>query len=478
MTKICIENFQSIKKVDFEIKGFTVIIGKNNIGKSAVIRAIDAALNNQTGKHFIREGQKKTNVSIDYKGTKIEWEKSTSTAKYKITGYKEPFTKLKGTVPKPIIDAGFQKMQVGDQKISPLIASQFDPLFLINKPGAVVTEVLANLYQIDTLSTADDLCQKIIKHNKSLLKTRESDLKELQVDLEKYKDFNKIKETVKLLAKKEKEGEDLRKEIDLIKSYENKLRILMESLRRLRAVKDIKIPDKSDCEKAFSELPWIQAIDDKYQKAIAILCKLKDISKIKIPKESKCEKVLLELPWIQRIDDRYQVSYTLIEKLKNVPDIKIPEKSKCGEVLKEVEWLQEKNKKYNELKLLLKKLKSISKMKVPQIKKVEALLKETSQLQDWDGTVKKITGDIKQQKGILNTLNIEGIKKSSEEVSSTLNDFTRIQIIEKEFLSIVRILKDTRDKLKEIKTKHEKASKEMTLFKVCPLCERPLCQNS
>lgn len=478
MTKINIENFQSIKKIDFEINGFTVIIGKNNIGKSAIIRAIDAALNNQTGKHFIRKGQKKTRVVIDYKDTKFEWEKSINTASYKIEGYKEPFTKLKGAVPKPITDAGFQKMQIGDQKISPLIAPQFDPLFLINKPGAVVTEVLANLYQIDTLSIADDLCQKVIKSNKSLLKTRESDLKELQVDLERYKNFEEIKKTVKLLAKKEKEGNDLREEIILIKSYEEKIKILMGSLIRLRVVRDIKIPNKSNCKKVFSELPWIQATDNKYRASIALIKELKDISKIKIPKITKCERTFSELPWIQLADDRYQTSYALIEKLKNLPEIEFPEESECGKILKEVEWLQKNSSKYNESTLLLKRLKNISKIKVPEIKKVEILFKEALQFQSWSETIKKITENIKQQKITLKTLDIDEINKFSKKVASVLDDYIRIQLTEQKFLSIIKILKSLRDELKNIDSENKRVIKEMGQFKTCPLCERPLCQNS
>ncbi len=41
-----IENFQSIKKLEFRYKGFTAIIGKNNIGKSASFRAINSILFN------------------------------------------------------------------------------------------------------------------------------------------------------------------------------------------------------------------------------------------------------------------------------------------------------------------------------------------------------------------------------------------------------------------------------------------------
>lgn len=41
-----IENFQSIKKLKFKYKGYTAIIGKNNIGKSASFRAVNSLLFN------------------------------------------------------------------------------------------------------------------------------------------------------------------------------------------------------------------------------------------------------------------------------------------------------------------------------------------------------------------------------------------------------------------------------------------------
>ena len=50
-----IENFQSIKKLEFRYKGFTAIIGKNSIGKSASFRAVNSILfNNFDIKEFPR----------------------------------------------------------------------------------------------------------------------------------------------------------------------------------------------------------------------------------------------------------------------------------------------------------------------------------------------------------------------------------------------------------------------------------------
>jgi len=480
MTKISIENFQSIKKIDFEVKGLTVIIGKNNIGKSAVIRAIDAALNNQTGNNFIRKGGKKARVVIDYNGQKFEWIKSKTTASYNISGHDEPFTKLGGAIPQPLLDAGFQKIQIGDMKFFPLVTSQFDPLFLINKSGSVITEILANLYHIDTISTADDLCQKVIKSNKSLLKTRESDLNKLQLKLEKFKDFEEIKETVKSLAEKETEIENLREEITLISSYEKRIEDLLKIITDLKVVTKIKIPEKSECEKIMSELPWLQKTDDHYQKSLLTIKALKNVPKIKIPEKSECEKIMSELPWLQEIDDKYNKSSSLIKKLKGVPAISIPEKTEPEELLSEVIWIREKDSNYRKLDPLVQRLKSTSKIKIPKINKIGTLLKETIQVQEWDKTINKIIGEIKKQENVISTLDIKEVMELLEKTTSVLDNFLRIKVIEKEFLKIIGILKSTRTEKEIIDKNYNIANEKMGQFKICPLCERPRteCQNS
>lgn len=474
MTKISIENFQSIKKVDFEVKGLTVIIGKNNIGKSAIIRAINAALNNQTGNNFIRKGTKETKVTIDYKDLVIKWIKSKNSASYNITGYSEPFTKLSGAVPKPILDAGFQNIQIGEHKFYPLITSQFDPLFLINKRGSIITEVLANLYQIDILSTADDLCQKVIRSNKSLLKTRESDLKNAQEKLEQFKDFTEIKETVKSLVKKETEIENLHLEIQEINLYEEKIKKLLESISHLKKTKDIKIPKITDCEKVISELPWLQNTDDKYQKSLAIIKKLKNVSKVTIPEISKCEKLISELPWIQDIDNKHNKSTSLIKKLKSVSKINIPEKTDYENLFSEVQWLQKKDGKYCELYVTVEKLKKVPKIEIPEIKSIETLLNKTIQIREWDDTINTISKEIKRQEVTLESINLKKITESIKNTNSLLNEFIRIQEIEKGLIKIAKATRSTRTEKKAVDEDYSRVNKKMSQFKICPLCERSL----
>jgi energy-coupling factor transporter ATP-binding protein EcfA2 len=161
MTEISIKNFQNVADAKFSIDGFTVIVGKNNIGKSAIVRSINAALTNQTGDDFIRHGEKSTEVSIVRKDIDIRWKKGDSASYVINKDEKHPYTKLNRAVPKPILDAGFRNIEVDDDlKINPLYASQFEPVFLLNKPGPQVTEILSEVYDINVISRADDLCQK------------------------------------------------------------------------------------------------------------------------------------------------------------------------------------------------------------------------------------------------------------------------------------------------------------------------------
>jgi hypothetical protein len=280
MTEISIKNFQSIKDVDLVVDGFTVIVGRNNIGKSAIIRAIDAALTNRVGDDFIRDGEKSTEIKIKRDGLDLEWKKGAKTS-YKING--EPFTALNRDIPKPLVEAGFGRMELGDKKVSPLVAHQFDPLFLVNKGGAVITEVLAGIYDLDSLSNADDMCQKDLKAQKAMLKTRDGDLVSLQSKLERYKDFELLKEEVESLVEENKASQSLQDEIALLTDYEVELEGLARSITVLKGFKGIEIPSTLECEKLVEENSWLE---EKAQELFVIgtsIKKLRSVEKIEIP---------------------------------------------------------------------------------------------------------------------------------------------------------------------------------------------------
>lgn len=240
MTEIKIKNFQSIGEAEFKIDGFTVVVGKNNIGKSALVRAIDSALTNRAGKDFIRHGTKKTEVSIKRDGLTVDWQKGTKTL-YDVNG--KSFSALNRSVPKPLIEAGFRRLEIGSEKLNPNLAPQFNPLFLLDRPGSTVTETLSSMYKLDVISAADDLCQKQLRATKALLKTRNKDLEDLDVKLEKFEGFDEIKEKTVEAKKIENHCSELKTQIDEIEAFEEKLLYLSNEVKRLGPVSNISIPD-------------------------------------------------------------------------------------------------------------------------------------------------------------------------------------------------------------------------------------------
>lgn len=349
-TKVTIENYQSIKNASFEVDGFTVIVGKNNIGKSAVIRAIEAPLTNQVGKDFIRRGTKKTTVNIDREDIGIEWVKGAS-ATYTIDkrdgSEKGVYSKLNRDVPAPLIEAGFGKIQVGEKKVFPFIAAQFNELFLVNKPGSTVTEVLAALYNIDTLSKADDMCQKVLKAEKAALKTRESDLKELEGKLETFADFESIKEAVAKIVEKEKETENLRSEIDIIDNFISQIKASTESLGKLRGITDIKIPNTASGEELKAELEWLSQKVWRYQELTDNLKKLKGVTALKIPKTKKIETLVKDVDQLCEWDDTVTGTLEEIKKQKEFLD-----NFDTGDITKKLSKLEKAIQEFNEISAL------------------------------------------------------------------------------------------------------------------------------
>lgn len=272
-TKVKIKNFQSIGSTDFTIDGFTVIIGKNNIGKSAVVRSIDAALTNRSGKEFIRHGKKSTEVTIKREGLDVEWKKGSKTT-YNVNG--ESYSALNRSVPQPLTDAGFRKLEVGSEKLNPLLAAQFDPLYLLNKTGSVITEALSVLYNLDVISSADDLCQKQLRATKSMLKTRTFDLTDIEDKVSRYEGFDEIKDKFQEVRVLQEKCNQTEQEINEIEDFEQRMESLKGSIVSLKKVKDVEIPEIADFDKQIGELDQLSTWEKNLNECARLVRGLKE----------------------------------------------------------------------------------------------------------------------------------------------------------------------------------------------------------
>lgn len=317
MTEITIKNFQSIKEASLNIEGFTVIIGRNNIGKSAIVRAIGSALSNQTGSDFIRRGEKSTEVEIKRDGLDLQWKKGSSSS-YKING--EAFSKLNRAVPAPVLSHGFRKIDAVSPPLDPLIADQFNPLFLLDKSGtSIPTEVLSALYQLDVLNRADEACQKDLRSNKSLLKTREEDIKKYEESLKPYSDFLSLKGKISRVK-------DLRDDIMRLSAEIEELDELIEeyndvtmTLKKYEGREKVVIPEISKIDGLIADFESFNQLYTEIKTAAEKVKKLRD-NVIEIPDMGaelrKIETLIEDVKDIRVLADELSVSITSTKETK------------------------------------------------------------------------------------------------------------------------------------------------------------------
>jgi hypothetical protein len=433
MTEITIKDFQSIEDVHFKIDGFTVIVGKNDIGKSAVIRSIDAALTNLAGKDFIRWGKKNTEVNIKRDGLDILWKKGDKTV---YTVNNENFSALNRAIPEPLEKAGFSKMELGDKKISINLAPQFDPLFLVNQSGPVVTEVLTSLYDLDIYNTADELCQKELKGQKSLLKTRTADLQTLEGNLVKYEGFEDIKVKVESLVALEKECNVLKAEIAELLGYENEISTLAQSLNNLKKVHKIPVPDTKDTQNKITEYQWLIDNENLYTNLSTDVKKLEPVLSITIPDNTYTLGLSSELETIKGLEKDLLESAAKVKGLSVIQSVQL---------------------------------------NLTATDDLELLVTAVGELKQWETERSKVSKTV-QELSKVSSIKIGDVSTLHNQIEADLKDFQAIADLDKNFMSTAISAKALRDELKEVSTKHDAKVDEYNKFKsslgVCPLCER------
>jgi AAA domain len=431
MLKVKIKDFESISNLALDIKGFTVVVGRNNLGKSAIVRAIDAALTNRPGNDFIRWGKIKTEVNLQRDDLAVDWEKGEKTL-YKVNG--KPFSGLNRSVPPPILNAGFRQMEVGDDKCNPLVAHQFEEIFLLDKSGPVVTEVLSKIYNINIINDADALCQKSLRSTKSLLKTRESDLTELSSHLEKFKGFEQLKEKHENLKKCLSIKEKLEKELNEIKQYTIDYKNQNCLVNGLSSIKRVKIIPTKKEELSVSEFQWLKGACARFKACAENLQKLKPIKSLTLPEVSSTEKSIINYQWIVNICNEFHSSLKTVQILKPVTNVFFPDISQVFGMISSIEILNSLTNKF----------------------------KATS------------NSFVQCQKVSIKFQNLVSLLGSFNKTKELLDGFSSFKSLQENFLEGARSLKILQKDVQIMSEDWLRADAEFKQFKTCPLCKKAL----
>lgn len=198
--KVKIDNYQIIKHADLEfLPGITAIVGSSNNGKSSIIRAIEAAINNKGGNSFVNYDADECSVSIETDGNKIIWTKHKKQGKssYDING--DVLNKIgQKQIPEVGDTLNMREIEVGNERFRLNFWKQMSYPFLVDKTSY-------QLFDFISRSNEQEIILGLQNDSADRLKqiSKDEDIVSGKIDV-KTTDIGNIQTSIKELKKFEK----------------------------------------------------------------------------------------------------------------------------------------------------------------------------------------------------------------------------------------------------------------------------------
>lgn len=317
--QIRIKNYQSIEDVSLEVKGLTVISGKTNIGKSAIIRAISGAILNDSVIGMVRKGSSFSSVEVKSSDYEFLWEKGERGINRYTIGDRV-LDKVGAKTLDEMSQMGFKSVRVGSDDVYPWLATQFFPIFLLDKPGSQVTEFISEVSRLNVLQNAINLSNKKKKRLNDQYSLKESEVKKISI---KKSAFLSLPEIKTLHAEIEDQLSSIVEYDSLItnlNSINARLESSKERIFKIQKITHVKLPIISDR----SEL-------DSYNKAELVLKAVEvltdSISRVELVQKVEIPEAIKEFDEYGRISAYSYIpkESRRVELLSGALELKIPE---------------------------------------------------------------------------------------------------------------------------------------------------------
>jgi len=327
---IDIKDFQSLEQVKLRVEKFTTLIGGNNLGKSAVTRAVRSVAKNKGD--GTRLGAKFNEVTLSNEHFKVVRKKGTKFNDYRIEreGYGSvDYTKVNRDVPEEIAQLGFKPIQVGRDKVFVQFPNQFEKIFLLDRPSAVVAEALSKISNIEVINRALRAANRDRKQKESLLKVRRSDVENLKEKLkqfERLEELNILSDELKQLKREHGALEQTLEELEAFRSEVTDHKSRIEHLSRLDEV----------------SLPRFDFLILDEVTFLSTQLELLRVSKERLKRLSKTKEVVLpEVDSVTTLSEEVIFISDSLDAYKNqAVSVKLAEEE-LADVLKEIEDLAE-----------------------------------------------------------------------------------------------------------------------------------------
>ena len=268
--RLRVKNFQSIEDASLDVDGLTVVTGPNNSGKTAMIRAVYGAFTNARGTKYVRHGKASCEVSLDFAdGRSLVWEKGEKVNRYVLDG--KTLNKVGQGAPPEMTSLGVLPVEASGRELWPQFAHQFvGQVFLIDEPGSVLAEAIADVTRVGVLNEA-------LRNAQSDRRTAASDLKLRQADVSKHeaaaKKFDGLDDALKLASEVDAVRADLaalQRQLDEARRLRDRLRQAQAEVTRLSPVRDHGAVDDAPLAKATkaeAALGWVRTAARRWVQA-------------------------------------------------------------------------------------------------------------------------------------------------------------------------------------------------------------------
>ena len=247
---LILENFQSHKNTEIGfLPGVNVIVGRSDVGKSTILRALSWALfNTPDGLDMIRHGQKICKVVIVFHdGTIIQRNRSKAKNEYvlEVGDQQYKFSGFGRSVPDEI------KKVVNMQEIN--ISSQFSQFFLLSDSSGEVARKLNKIARLDLIDKVIKYVNKEIRQNKSELSHWEDLKQQKEKEVESFDFLPGLKKDINRVEKIENKLSNLtNKRLNVLTLY-NDIQERKKALKSLNFALTIKSQIK-DAEKIYLDI--------------------------------------------------------------------------------------------------------------------------------------------------------------------------------------------------------------------------------
>ena len=303
--QVHIQNYQSIEDANLEISGLTIIVGQNNTGKSAIMRALRGPFMNTNGNGYIRHDATRMCVRHDFSdGESIQWEKvgeiptkgknkgklSKIKANYIING--QEFNEVGQSVPEEALKLGVHPIQIGSDKVWPQVASQVDgTYFLVNRPGYAVAEAVADVDRVGKLNKALRLCDKDARSTSAQQKIREKDLKKLEAQIGRFDGLDSVLESVSKIETLQTELLRVQKGLETVTALQTRYKAATQSVKGLEWVLGVDIPSLKQLEKMGVSIQIVTRLQTQLDKCKRDIESFSGLDEIELPDETSLKKL-------------------------------------------------------------------------------------------------------------------------------------------------------------------------------------------